>query len=295
MPTRKGLYQDIFYCSNFPMNKKPNVKSYFSVTDFLSDVYKYRKTLEPQFSYELWAQDLGLMDKSFLRQLVIGRRTLTEKTFAAFCTNLNFSDEERHYFRILMLYSKAKNVEQRKIYGEKLRQLIQNNYQQDILENRSSFMLKPLYPRLLVLLSFTDITKTPESLAQRLDVSLEEINEGLKVLADLGLAKKVVGTQDSNWESSSKAFKVPQNLGSKELLEFHKLCLLDAIEARAKDISERRYRSMIVPLEEKELQQFWDELDEFATSTLKKYDRPSLNAGNIFQINFNIHSVTKNS
>lgn len=270
----------------------PEVKNYLDVHDYLKAIYNFRKSQELDFSYEKWSIELGINNKSFLRRIIIGQRSLTETTTNTFCDNLNLNKSDREYFHLLVLYSKTSSVEKKDLYGRRLRQLIRNDYQQEEVLSAEEFILMPLYPRLQTILGFTDIEKTPESLASLLKVSVPELKAALQVLQDLGLAAPTSNLDKIQWMGKTKAFKVPDNLGSKALLKFHEHSLKDAIQAQDLNSNQRRYHSLLVPLSEETFQNFIADLQGFIKQTLSKYDSQELLNHQLFQINLNLHAVS---
>lgn len=272
--------------------KKPDLKEYLSLHHYLSDLYSFRKKTEWGFSYETWAQELGLANRSYLRQLVIGRRGITSATADQICHRLNFDQQEREYFHLLLLYSKATSTEQKNLYGRKLRQLIKSDYTQTEIQTSREFLSKPLNARLLTLLSFQDIEKTLDSLSKILECPPQEVENSLNLLETMGLANRTP-TTPVLWNSNQRAFKVPDQIGSESLLKFHTESLHEAIQAQTKPPEDRKYRSLFLPLSQENLQEFQEDLQEFIKQCLKKFDQPELRGRKLFQLNLNFHSVSQ--
>ncbi|MBO9665287.1 MAG: TIGR02147 family protein [Bdellovibrio sp.] len=271
---------------------RPNIKNYLNINDFLTDVYTYKKQIDPEFSYATWAQELGLTNKSFLRQIIVGRRNLTTETIPLFCENLELDNSEKEYFQLLSLYSRARTAEQRDLYGRRLRQLIHMDYPQKQILDPAKLTLKTIYPRLLTILGFSDIQKTPLKLALLLNVSLEDTLEALEVLRSLQLAESSLIDEQIHWHALTKSFRVPDNLGNDVLLAYHKQSLLEAIHAGQLPKSDRRYRSLLLALKEENFEQFLGDLENFVKQVFSKYNSDAFAERRLFQINFNIHAVS---
>ncbi len=274
------------------MDKKPNIKNYLYVNDFLKDLYLFQKQKDPKFSYELWAKQLGLNNKSFLRQIIMGRRALTDSTLKIFSDNLEFDHSEKEYFQLMVLYSKAKSAEQRNLYGREMRRFIKADYSQEEILNAQNFILKPLYPRLQTLLGFTDVEKNVDALSSLLKLPTQEIQAALAILEQLNLAEPVQTLDKIQWQAKTKAFKVPSDLGNESLLDYHEQSLKEAIKARSLDKNSRRYRSLLMALSEKDFEDFLADLEIFVKQTLSKYDSDEFLQRKLFQFNFNIHAVS---
>lgn len=272
------------------MLKKPNLLEYLSVHHYLNDLYKYRKQTEVSFSYDLWAQELDFKNRSFLRQIVTGRRGLTSDTARQLALRLNFQGVERQYFDLLVQYSRARSIERQSALGRELMNLLKSEHSQQEIEDYCEFVSETLYPKLQTLLSFKDVRKTPEDLAPLLRKSPEEINKALRVLEKIKLA-----TQEPNqeWKSVPKSFKVPEAIGDRNLLEYHALSLREAIEARSLPKDQRRYLSLILPLNQQDFAEFWEEFNKFKKDMIRKFDVEDLRNRQLFQMNLNIYAVSE--
>jgi uncharacterized protein (TIGR02147 family) len=272
-----------------PAAKKPSLKDYLNISFYLLDLYNYRKATETHFSYETWAQELGFEHRSFLRQVVIGRRVLTENTAKKISERLFFTTSEQEHFMILMLYSKARSAPEREALGKKLIQLLENYYYQTEIEAYEEFVSSPLFPRLQVLLSLGESAKQPETLAQYLQADPLEISKGLMILTKLGLAEK----SKDGYTATVSNFKVPSNLGSNALLEYHKESLQDAIEAQSLPHHLRRYKSMILAMSQDDFDLFLKNMDSFVKEQLHKFDTATAEGRRLYQVNLNLFSVSE--
>lgn len=266
---------------------KPELHNYLDIHDYLKDLYTYRKKSETGFSYESWAQELGFHNRSFLRQVIVGRRSLTEATIQVLCERLNLNSIDREYFHLLVLYSRARSPEQRNLYGRKLRQLIRNGYEQAEVADFQEFISTPLVPQVQMLLSFEDTEKTPQGLARLLGRPHHDVQDALQTLHSIRMAEETDGT----WVSRQRALKVSDRLGNRALQSFHEQCLLEAARAKELPVADRRYRTLLVSLNEEEKEKFLQELEVFVKQTLSQYDPREFAGRKLFQINVNLHAV----
>lgn len=289
------LYNGKRFCCDLKMTKsllsKPELRTYLDIHQYLEDLYRYRKQTEISFSYESWAQELDLKNRSYLRQIVIGRRSITEGTIKIFCDRLNLQGADREYFNLLVLYSKSRNQEQRNLYGRKLMQLLKSDYEQVEIQNYFEFVSTPLYPKLLTLLSFRDIDKSAQGLAHLLSKTVQEIE---KALVDLHRLKLIQWNEEATqWQTTHHAFKVPDEVGSLALSEYHKQSLQEAIAADQLPKEQRRYKTLLLPLSGEEFSEFLEDLQVFVKQSLRKFDTDDLQKRRLHQVNFNIYSVTE--
>jgi len=265
--------------------QKPQLMSYLSISHYLEDLYKFRKETEQNFTYESWAQELGIKNRAFLSQLVSGRRKFTEATIQLFVDKMALTKSEQEYFHLLVLYSMARAQVQRDAYGRKLRQLMNQSYPQTQVEPAKNLVASTLYPRILAFLTFKDVTKTAENIRRIFNISMEQANESLQTIKALGL----IELDGETWITTRTAYKVPEKIGDADLMNYHHKSLLDAIEARKSPVHERRFRSLILALNENEFLKITEEMNAFLTEMLGKFDVDYFHDRKIYQLNFNLH------
>lgn len=274
--------------------KKPSVFDFLDLNSYLSEYYTYRKSLGSRFSYESWAQELDLRNKSFLRLVTIGKKKISPNLQQKLSEKMFDQPDESEYFYYLVKYSYASSQKDRADFGKKLMTLLKvKTTKENIIENYNDFLSNPWLPRLLTLLTFKDIQPTLTILAKILDKPADLVEEMLNKLNSIGLATSAFVNGELHWQSLGDAFKVPDKLGNEVLLNYHKECLDDAIRAFAAPQELRRYRSLILPMSEEQLKEFYSYLDAFSAEQIHRFSSDSLSGKRLFQANFNIHKVTE--
>lgn len=268
----------------------PDVKSYLSIHLFLQDYYKYRKASNANFSYESWARELGIKSRSYLRLVVIGKRSLNDEVATLISQKLSLSDKDHEYFSLLILYSQCRSHEQKKLYGKKMMQILKTEMTQYEVENHMEFLSSATWPRLQTLLSFEDIEKTPEALSKLLEEPVQKIESGLQVLKKIEMAD----IDNSNqWIAKHRSFKVPEKLGDIALEIYHTHSLQNAIKAQKLPRQQRRFRSIMMALNEDEFKKLLEELQSFVERQLSQFDFSNLKGRRLYQINFNAFPVSR--
>lgn len=270
--------------------QKPDLKTYLNIHHYLEDLYKHRKSTETDFSYELWAIELNIENRNYLRQLVVGRRSLKEPLARQMCERLNFKGIEAEYFMTLIYYSNAKSQSERNIHGIRLTQILRQEAPKDHVKMYQEFVSNPLYPKIQTVLSFKDIAKVTNSIAKVLNITEGQAEEALQFLESIGLAEK---NSDHSWTALNRSFTIEDDIGNSSLLSYHEKSLQEAIRATALPKNERRYHSIIVPLSQDDFDSFNEDLRRFALEMRSKYDSDNLNGKKLFQANLNFYSISE--
>jgi len=271
---------------------KPQLKRYLDIHHFLQDLYEYRKRTEDGFSYETWSQELDFTNRSFLRQVVTGRRSLTTETAELLKKRLHFETSDKDYFDLLIRYSRATNHKEKEVLGQQMMKILKSESSQCEIGDYHAFISKPLHPQVQTLLSFVDIPKTPENLARILNKDLADVEEALLLLQKIKMAEK---DEFGEWRAVVRSFKVSDKLGSQALLQYHREALGEAIEASKLPPSERRYRSLLLPLNPDEFAVFLSEFNDFAERMKRKFDIDDFRGRKLHQVNLNIYSVSESA
>lgn len=273
--------------------KQPDVFGYLSIIKFLQDYYHYRKALNQGFSYEVWAAELGFHSRSYLRMVLIGKKRVSESFIERFITAQDWSSAESSYFSNLAKYNQSTLTSEKQLYGNKLIQILKSCSNRKIVKDAIEFLSKPLYARLLVMLSFEDIAPTSQTFAKLLGETTESITVALETLQSLKLATCKPVDNEIHWHTHQSNFDVPDSIGSVPLMHFHKSSLQDSIEAFDQPRELRRFKSLLLPLSPEEMLIFHEMTDEFIAQLSARFQANNYSSRRLFQVNFNVFSVAE--
>lgn len=274
-----------FFIQNSFMSKiRPELKKYLNIFQYLYDYYQFRKENESHFSYEKWANELKVNDKSYIRLIVLGKRPLNQKMIDSFLNCLALSDDEQKYFKVLVDYTQSKTRMQKEILGQKLISLLKNELDQIEIKSHYDFLSNPLLPRLQVFLSFDDIDQSARNLAWLLNTSETEVINGLQKLLDFGLVIK----NENKYVVRKKSFKVTDQFRDLGLESYYHQNLDAAKAAIQLPQDERRFRSLLLPMNNEEFNQYLNSLNEFSSQLLTKYNSDIFSGRRLYQVHFNI-------
>ncbi|WP_413560558.1 TIGR02147 family protein [Bdellovibrio sp. HCB209] len=271
----------------------PVIFDFLDIQFYLQAYYQFRKSQDKQFSYDSWSQELGINSRSFLRLMVIGKKKVSARFIDSFCLLTLKDPSQEEYFRYLVKYSQAASQKDKQAFGASLVQILKVNTQQKTIPEFESFVSTPLKPRLLTLLSFSDIDHSSQTLAQLFNIKESEIQKALHEMQEAGLIESDSVDGQKRWKSANKKFKVQDKKGSEDLAKFHKQSLLDAIAAISLPLEVRTYKSLILPMSPEELALFTQAMNTFSSEQFAKFSSDEYAGRRLFQINLNVHPVTE--
>ena len=101
---------------------KINIYDFSDYRKFLQKFYELEKSLDPTFSYRVFAAAVD-MDASLLVKILQSKRHVSSKCIEAFVRFFHFKEAKAEYFREMVAYGKAKNDEQVRKHFEALQKM----------------------------------------------------------------------------------------------------------------------------------------------------------------------------
>jgi len=277
-------------------NAQPKIWDYLDPVEYLRSHYEFRKAGQTQFSYAIWAHELGIKSRSFLRLVLTGKRNLTTDFAHQIIANLNLNKTETQYFLHLVGLKSASTLQTKEYHSRELSRLHQKfalkRYQMLEIQKKDLFDFLSSYqiPRIQVLLTLENIEKTPKNLAQLLKMKESDLLSHLQTLKNLGLAKE----ENNTWSATQSKITTPDELGNIALQSFHRKSLEEATHAITLPKESRRFQSAVIALTEEQFKAVHNTLREKLESLL---NMETSDEGNepikIYQINLNMIPVTE--
>jgi uncharacterized protein (TIGR02147 family) len=98
----------------------PTIFDYQDYRKFLADYYEEHKANSPRFSYQNFSRRAGFLSKSFVFNVINGRKNLSRASVVKLCDAMGLSKSSAAYFENLVYFCQAKNFPERNFYYEKL-------------------------------------------------------------------------------------------------------------------------------------------------------------------------------
>ena len=167
---------------------KINIFDYSDYRKFLREFYEVEKSLDPTFSYRVFATAVD-MDASLLLKILQGKRHVSPKCIESFVQFFRFKE----YFREMVAYGKAKNDEQVCRHFETL-QKMRPLACRELDEARYRYFQQWFYPMIRSALDVFDY-RGPQDAASLGDscvpkLTATQVQGAVDALLQLGLAQK---------------------------------------------------------------------------------------------------------
>lgn len=246
------------------------IEAYTDYRSFLRDFYEDRKTRSPSFSHRQFCSKAGLSSPSFLREVIDGKRNLTETTIAQFVKGLDLVDRDAAFFGALVRFNQTVDPASKQAFLETMRGLRRKVPVEvvplDRYEYYSSWYLPVL--RELAIQCDWDDDWTALARSVRPRIRKGEAREGIALLEKLGFLER----DGKRWKQTHPAIgsggevdSMAVRAGNREYARLgHEA--IDAIPPSQRDISTliMGLPASAFPIFKQELREFKDRLVRIA-------------------------------
>ncbi len=270
------------------MSKLPNIKSFLNVTQYLQEIYRFKREHSKEFSYQTWAQELKI-SKSYLQFLVAGQRNISAKLSFMLVKNLELSGLEAEYFYALISYCQSAEGELKLSASRQLMQVLRQSTDLTEISTSEALLSNPLNMTIRNILSFTDVDHSISKLAEMLAITEEKVEHILIRLQSVGL----VSCDEGQWKATHENVSIREKLGDELLINYHKQILMRATEIDDLPVHLRYFRSVGLALNEEQYKEYLKDVNDFVMKTFAKFSGEGLQSKRMYQLNFNAFPWTK--
>lgn len=269
----------------------PNIFDYMDYRDYLDDFYNEKKKANPGFSYQVFADKVGLKSKSFLKEVIDGKKNLTPESAQKINQTLKLGDKAFAYFLDLIEFIHVKSTEQKNYYFEKLSSYSQRNTAKIVQQQQYDFYSHWYHNTIRELAVHFDFSDDFELLGKMVvpNISARKARQSVDLLLKLGLIKK----NKKVYEQVDKIITTGNTLWSLAVQNFH----LQNMAIAASSIetiprNERDISSLVVGLSEKSLAIYKDEIEKLRDKLLRLAEQES-NVQRVYHVNFQVFPTSE--
>ena len=274
----------------------PTIFEYQDYRKFLADFYKEKKSTHPTFSYQNFSLRAGFTSKSFLFNVIKGKKTLSRTSVVRLCDAMALKKSEAAYFENLVYFNQATGFNERTFYFDKLNALHPatatasraRNLRQDQFEFFSQWYnvvirsLIDLYPSI----------RDPQELARRVypPITPRQAQKAVDLLLRHGLLAK---NPDGTCSVSEKVITTGPEVRSLALQQFHLSCMeLAAAALRKLPRKQRDISGLTLGISMDSYAKIRSEIYAFQEKILAIAEQDEL-ADHVFQLNFQLFPVSR--
>lgn len=269
--------------------------SIFSYNDpalYLRDAWNSKRAFNKNFTVRAWAKQLGISSYGSFYQIIQGKRPMPKRYVRPISDSLKLAPRESLYLETLVDYSRAKSMESKSHYQERLQDLAPGE-KLNFYEVEAFHCLKnPLNGAIVELTNLKGFVCEAFWIKERLTIkaSVSEIQKSLNSLFELGL---LVKGEDAEVRPAHKLLHTKQDVKNEALQEYHKNVLSLAAEQISKqEVADREYNATAMGIRKSDLPKIKEEMRAFLNDMISKYEAAPGEACEIYQLGTQFFGLT---
>ena len=197
------------------------VTRFLDEREFLARVYELAKERIADYSYLLFARDLGFSATNVVRLMIVGKRPLTIKSAEKIAKGLGLVGAERRYWLVLAEYSRERLPAKRESLFQDLLALKSKSTPGSLTKEQLQYFSKWYNPVIRELISVGDFDGTADWVQDRLvfPLRLEEIKKSLELLTRIGFIRKNKVT--GKYERTNDRVTTDREVDSLAIVSYH--------------------------------------------------------------------------
>lgn len=273
---------------------KINIYDYSDYRKFLQEFYELEKSMDPSFSYRVFATAVE-MDASLLVKILQGKRHISPKCIESFVQFFRFKEGKAEYFREMIAYGKAKTDEQVRRHFEAL-QKMRPASSRELDEARYRYFQQWYYPMIRSALDVYDYRGAQDAAALGEccipKLTATQVQGAVDALLQLGLAHT---RKDGRVEPTEAHLKTKDHWLSASIGEYQKSIAELARQSIANTPKEKRdISTLTMALDSKQIEKIREILAETRKAIVNVVNgMPSQICDSVYQLNFQLFPMMK--
>jgi uncharacterized protein (TIGR02147 family) len=272
--------------------QEPNISDYYCYRKYLGDFFDYKKIVNPNYSYRVFASQAGIKSSGHLKMIVNRDRNLGPKTLPMYLKALKFKKKkEESLFQLLVKYDHTQSIDEKtelfeKILGEKSKNT-SNPLERNQYELLSQWYVVATY----VLVGMNKFHATVESIYEQLSnkVPRIKIEKAITILIEMDLIKPEHG----RYVQSGGSFSTPDEIKAVAVNKYHENMVnlsLDSLKTHSVD--ERNFNGATIAVGPKNYKLLCKKLNEFRKEVNEMIGNDE-EATQVYQLCVNLFPLTK--
>ncbi len=270
-----------------------SIFEYSNPSLFLRDTWNSKRAYNKNFTLRAWATQLGISSHGSFYQMIKGLRPLPKKYIHPISKSLKLGSKETLYFETLVDYSKAKDLEHKNFYKDRLKELSPSPKLSFYELESFHFIKNPLNGAIIEMTTLSDFKYDIKWIQDKLAIkySQNEIQKAINLLLEL---KLITLCSDGKLKRSNAHIFTKQDIKNIALQEYHSNVLSLANSAiKTQEIDKREFNATAFGIKEEHLPQIKEDIRNFINEMINKYETTAGSADQIYQLSTQFFGLTK--
>jgi uncharacterized protein (TIGR02147 family) len=221
----------------------PSIYSYLNYRDFLKDVFVEQKQIEKPLTHRVVLEKMGISSTGFLSNVIAGKKNLSAGQSDKLSRILRFASRERRYFSIMVTYTQARTLEEKKDNLDRLMAMRKTSLSQ-MHESQFDIFSHWYYVFIRDMLCFVEFSDNYDALAQMLDPPIKPA-EAKQAIADLLALGLIAPDAKGFYRSKDRLITTGDEVHSVQLAHFQLATMDMAKRALEKHVASQRDISFV--------------------------------------------------
>lgn len=251
----------------------PNIYCYNNAVEYLRDVYKYKKKINPNYSLRAWSKKMGFKSHTPLVLILNKKRDVSPKQIKKLLAGMDLDNNEAIYFEALAHMDACKSASQKEMYEAVLQNHHPDNDFSSMELEKFRMIANWYYAAIIEMTELKDFKADPVWISKRLGnkIDANEAQLALEKLLDFGLLKK----RGRKLVKVNKSLTTPRNIGGEAIRKHHK----EMIDLANKSVdeqkaSERVLNSCSMTIDSSQIEKAQDLILKFRKNMEKTLETP---------------------
>jgi uncharacterized protein (TIGR02147 family) len=273
----------------------PNIFTYHDYRQFLGDYYTEKKTKYPSFSYQNFSQKAGFSSKSFVFNVIKGKKSLSRASVVKLSLAMGLSKTEAAFFENLVYFNHSDSFAERNFYFEKLNAIhpvtTDASIARNLRKDQYEFCSQWYHVAIRSLIDLYPAIKDPQVIAKMVypQITGKQAQKSIELLSRLGLIQE---NDDGSYSICSKTLSTGPDIQSLAAQQFH----LSSMEIASKALQNlprdiRNFSGLTLGISTEAYDKICNEIDAFQNRILAIAENDK-NSSRVFQFNMHLFPVS---
>jgi len=265
----------------------PVVFSFLDHREFLRGWYEWKKIATRGFSYRSFARKAGFSSMSFLRDVIEGRRNISDDSVEKFLFAIGLVEDAADYFRELVRYNRESDPERKAQCFRKLLLLQARREFSPVRQAQAKYYSDWVHVIVREAAGLARFGGDPARIgaAMRPAVPADQIADSLRLLKDLGMLEK---SKDGTYRTSTPRI-VPGDVDASLVRNIKRQMLLHALDRlEGEPSADTQVSSVTLAVSRHRLQKLNDQLRQFRLDLLADTATDDGPLEQVVQVNFQL-------
>ncbi|MBU0505721.1 MAG: TIGR02147 family protein [bacterium] len=278
-----------------PRKRTKPLTNIFTYSDFrlyLKDLVKELKTLNKNFTMRYFAQQAGFGSPSFLKMIMDGERTLTNKSVQKFCEILKIKGKEKEYFEALVEFNQTEDPDKKQNLFNKIDKLRPRVTFSKIEQHQNKYLTNDYYAAIREMVLLEDFQEDAKWIAAKClpRISPGEAREAIETLLEL---KLLIRDNTGKLIQSDPIVDTGPMASAMEAFSFHEAVLNKARRYLSHLEQEKRnFSALTIPIPSHLEREISQRIDSFQNDILGLVNADDIHYDGVYQLNVQFFPVT---